>query len=375
MSAPASPPVAADRSLDGPRYGLGDPAAPAPRSPSPPGHELRDGTVRLVGIPFFGIVIPNLTGLFGPLGPSSSAYWLGYCWFVLLSGAIWQGNRFWLLRQREHFDWFDSPVRKVVALLFANVFYTAPLTVGMLVLWYRATGMAVDWNAVRVVALANVICVVFITHVYETVYLIRERESDMLAFERLERAKAQAELASLESQLDPHFLFNSLNTLAHFVDSDAPRARAFTERLADVYRHLLRNRRRELVPLADELAFAERYVELLRLRFGDGVGLAVTGEAPADALVPPLSLQVLVENAVKHNEVQPEAPLLIELRLDADALEVANARRPRRTPAPSAGVGLANLADRVVRLTGRPLVVRDEPGRFAVTVPLLEGGA
>ena len=360
-------PAPASRPLGG--AGVAEPARPGPSG------ELRDGRVRLVGIPFFGIVIPNLTGLFGPLGTSSPAYWLGYVWFVLLAFLIWQGNRYWLLRQREHYDWFDSPVRKVIALLFANVFYTAPLTVAMLVVWYRLTHRAVDWSAVQVVALANVICVVFITHVYETVYLIRERESDMLAFERLERAKVQAELQSLEAQLDPHFLFNSLNTLAHFVDTDPRRARAFTELLADVYRLLLRNRRRELVPLADELAFAERYVELLRLRFGDGVRLAVRGAAPPGALVPPMALQALLENAVKHNEVHADSPLEVEITLADGSLEVANPRRPKRVPPVSAGVGLSNLAERTLRLTGRRLEVRADPERFAVALPLLEGAA
>jgi hypothetical protein len=347
------------------------PAAAALAAPAPAERELRDGTVRLVGIPLFGIVIPNLTGLFGPLGPTSPWYWGGYVWFVLLSGAIWQGNRFWLLRQREHFDWFSTPFRKVLALLFANVFYTAPLTVGMLVAWYHATSGVVDWTAVQVVALANVICVVFITHVYETVYLIRERETDMLAFERLELAKAQAELRSLESQLDPHFLFNSLNTLTHFIDSDPQRARAFTELLADVYRHLLRNRRRELVPLADELLFAERYVELLRLRFGDAVRLAVEGTPAEGTLLPPMALQTLIENAVKHNEVSPEAPLEVTVRLLDDSLEVTNGRRPKRTAAVSGGIGLANLAERTRRLTGRELVVSDDAERFTVLLPLL----
>src|SRR5262245_41210966 len=270
--------------------------APKPENgpPKPPAEVvLNDLRIRLIGIPFFGVVIPNLTGLHGPLGPSSGTYWLGYLWFVLLSGLIWQGNRFFLVQQRRHYDWFHHPWRKITLLLFANVFYTAPLTVSWLWLWYQAAGLGpADWQVIRVVTLANVICVVFITHVYETVYLIKQREDDLLAVARLDRARAEAELAALRSQVDPHFLFNSLNTLAHLIPVDPARALEFTEGLADIYRYVLSSRQRDLAPLADELAFAQAYVGLLRLRFGDAVSLVCELEAEAGSrLVPAVSLQ------------------------------------------------------------------------------------
>lgn len=335
--------------------------------------DLRDGRVRLLGIPFFGVIVPHATGLFGPLGPRDPVYWLGYLWFVLLSFLIWHGNRYFLIRQRRHLDWFDQPVRKVIALLFASALFTAPLTVLMLVAWYRFAGFpAVDWPVVQAVTVANVVCVIFITHVYETVYLIRQREGDLLAVERLERGKAEAELQALKTQVDPHFLFNSLNTLSHFVDRDPPRARQFTDGLAEIYRYLLRHRDRELVPLADELAFAARYVELLRLRFGDAVELVVEGAAEA-ALLPPMALQVLLENAVKHNEVRSEEPLAVRVRRDGDRLEVSNPLRPKRSAQIPGGLGLANLRARAERATGRPLRVEQVAGEFRVSVPLVEG--
>jgi sensor histidine kinase YesM len=335
--------------------------------------DLRDGRVRLLGIPFFGTIIPNATGLFGHLGPRDPAYWAGYAWFVLLAYVVWQGNRWLWIRQRRHFDWFRHPARKVVALLFASVFYTAPVTVLMLWLWYRVAPLpAIDWTAIRVVAAVNVICVIFITHVYETAYLIQQRESDLLAVERLDRARAEAELQALRTQIDPHFLFNSLNTLAHFVDHDPRRARQFTERLAEIYRYLLRNRDRDLVPLADELAFAERYVELLRLRFGDALRLEVEADGRQAAMLPPMALQVLLENVVKHNEMQEASPLPVRIRRRGDRLEVANLRRPKREPARPSGLGLANLAERAQRLSGRPLEVVGEGDEFRVAVPLVE---
>ncbi len=189
---------------------------------------IDDRALRCVGIPGFGIAIPHLTGLFGPYGPRSATYWLGLLWFALLAAIIWHANRWLLFRQREYVDWFRDPLRKLLLLLVGVVFGTVPVTIGMLVLWYRFAGFgAANWAAIEVVTLTNTVCVVFVTHVYETVFLIKERESDLVRVADLERARAEAELEALRAQLDPHFLFNCLNALGHLLEEDPPRARIF----------------------------------------------------------------------------------------------------------------------------------------------------
>ena len=197
-------------------------AAPAPAP-------IDDRLLRWIGIPAFGLIIPQLTGLMGPHGPGSPPFWIGCAWFVLLAWLIWHGNRWLLFKTREHVDWFDHPLRKIALLLFGIAFGTIPVTVAMLVAWYRvAGGGAPDWSAIRVVTLVNVICVVFVTHVYETVFLIKAREDDRLAAARLERARLESELEALRAQVDPHFLFNSLNTLSYLIREDRDRAGEFT---------------------------------------------------------------------------------------------------------------------------------------------------
>ncbi|MCK6547292.1 histidine kinase [Myxococcota bacterium] len=342
----------------------------APRAPAAP---IDDRLLRAIGIPGFGLVIPPFTDLYGEHGPTDAVAWLGAAWFVLLAAIIWHTNRWLLFRTREHADWFDHPLRKIALLLFGVVFGTIPVTIGMLVAWFHVSAPAPDWRAIETVVLVNTISVVFVTHVYETVFLIKARADDRLATARLERARAEAELEAMTAQVDPHFLFNALNALGWLIREAPARAEEFTARLARLYRYILASRGRRLVLLAEELAFVDDYASLVALRFGEAVHVHLEG-LPDDRdrfLVPPISVQVLVENAVKHNTATAEAPLVITLRFEDGALVVENERRPAPEATKRLGVGLANLAERVRLTTARELRVTEAPHRFEVALPVL----
>lgn len=330
---------------------------------------IRDAVVRAVGIPTFGVAIPLAFGLYGGHGLRELVTWLGAVAFVALSWAIWQGNRWLLLRQRTTRDWLEKPARRLGTLLAGIVLYTAPLTALVLGAWERVAGVHVD---LRAVVLTNVICVVFVSHAYETVLLIKDRESDALAMARGERVRAEAELLALRRQIDPHFIFNCLNTLQHLVTTDAVRAASFVRDFAGVTRYLLSTSDEHTVTLAEELDLTERYASLLSIRFGDAFRLVVVDEgADRAATLPPTSLQQLVENAAKHNAFHAEKPLVVEIALRPGEIVVTNLRAPRED-ARVAGttLGLENLAERVRLCAARPLVIDDSPERFRVTVPL-----
>lgn len=341
----------------------------------PPEVTLDDRGARLLGIPFFALAITHLSRVLGPYTPRHALYWMGCLWFIALSAILWHANRYFLLRLRGSRDWPAHPLRKVARLLAANVLTTVPLSVLMHALWYRFAGLELEAQRIGVTTLVIVLAVAFVTHVYETVYLAGQRERDLLAAERLDRARVEAELHALKSQVDPHFLYNALHSLSYLIPRDAKRAALFAERLGEVYHYILTHREQNLVPLADELRFAEGYVELLRVRFGDAVRLRHEGGADVVGLfIPPVSLQVLLENAVKHNAVGAENPLEIRLMRQEDRISVSN-RRSGASDAPVSGVGLANLDHRYRRIVGRGLEVRDEEGMFSVTLPLVRGAA
>jgi sensor histidine kinase YesM len=342
--------------------------------PNQPDVKLNDTAMRLIGIPFFGIAIPNLTGVFGSLGIRDPLYWLGYLYFITLAFLIWQGNRYLLFRTRKRFTWFDKPIEKLVLLCMNNIFYTTPLTIAWLCTWYNLAGFsAVKWDTILIVALMNVICVLFVTHVYETVFMVKEQQNEQVRSAKLERAKAEAELAALKNQIDPHFMFNSLNTLTHLIKVDTANALEFTENLAEVYRYILSQKDQTFVLLDDELEFTHKYTDLLHLRFGKALIIKKNfdGNEGKQFLIPPTSAFVAFENAVKHNEISEKTPMHIEVDVREGQLIVSNTIRQRKTPAHSSRIGLKNLDERFKLMTGKGVYSGMEGGKFVVRMPLI----
>jgi len=334
--------------------------------------KLNDDKIRLFGIPFFGIAIPNVTGLFGNIQVSDPVYWFGYVLFIGLAAVIWQGNRYLLFRTRQRFTWFDKPIEKLILLFMNNIFYTAPVTIAVLCVWYALVGFDVKWETVTVVSLINVICVLFITHVYETVFMVKEQQNEQLKNVELQRAKAEAELAALKNQVDPHFMFNSLNTLTHLIKVAPPKALEFTENLAEVYRYILIQKDQTLVLLDDELDFTHKYTDLLHLRFGKALIIKqrFNGSAGKEFLIPPTSVFVAFENAVKHNEISERTPMFIDVDLNEGMLYIINSVRERKNVGHSSKIGLKNLDERFRLVTGKGITAARQEDKFVVQLPL-----
>jgi two-component system LytT family sensor kinase len=192
---------------------------------------------------------------------------------------------------------------------------------------------------------------------------------------QLQKTQAEAELRVLQAQLDPHFLFNNLHVLHVLIGQDAQMAEEFLHRFAGLYRYLLRHRAADFVSLAEELAFFDEYVFLLRHRFGTAYHFELTlapGLDPVGLQVVPGTVQLLLENAIKHNVGDEDDPLPIQVAADGAELRVSNLRRPKRTAAgDSTGIGLPNLRQRYQLLTGATVQVETDAQTFRVRVPLL----
>ncbi|WBX72722.1 histidine kinase [Tenacibaculum pacificus] len=181
-----------------------------------------------------------------------------------------------------------------------------------------------------------------------------------------------AKFESLKNQLDPHFLFNSLNVLVSLIGENPKQAERFTTKLSKVYRYVLEQRNKELIPLEEELKFARTYMELLQMRFEDAIEFNIpTTISNSELKIVPLSLQLLLENAVKHNVVSSTKPLEIKIFESGDFLQIQNTVHPKEVIGKSTKVGLRNIADRYGLITDKSVEIKNNNKIFTVSLPLL----
>ncbi|MHA7864583.1 2TM domain-containing protein [Flagellimonas marinaquae] len=183
---------------------------------------------------------------------------------------------------------------------------------------------------------------------------------------------ASARFDALKNQLDPHFLFNSLNVLTSLIDEDPHQAQNFTTSLSKVYRYVLEQKNKDLVTVDEELKFARTYVRLLKMRFEDSIIFDIPDQSSQpDAKIVPLSLQLLLENAVKHNVVTSSRPLHIRVFEDKGMLVVSNNLQEKQVVKKSSGVGLQNITQRYRILTDREMIINKTAEDFSVSLPML----
>ena len=177
----------------------------------------------------------------------------------------------------------------------------------------------------------------------------------------------------LKQQVNPHFLFNSLNVLDYMIQEQTPEdASRYTHKLAEVYRYMIKSEDETTVRLRDEMEFVEKYIDLLKVRFPEGLDVQV--DIPEEALshsVVPCCVQLLIENALKHNSVQPDTPLHVAVRVEDERVVVTNNRNPKLTRPASTGLGLQYIRQQYKDLSGKPVSIQEDGQRYTVSLPLL----
>ena len=222
------------------------------------------------------------------------------------------------------------------------------------------------WQRPWAIALA-VLLSIGIFHLF-----LRQRDRRLRERERMEQEKVRFQLEALRSQVDPHFLFNSFNTLMELIESDAGKAVDHVEKLSQFFRNILQVRDKELITVEEELRLLETYFSLEQHRFGKAIEMHIdVKESDREKRMVPLTLQMLVENALKHNVITAERPLAITVRSENGGLLVRNPVRKRMTPARSTGFGLESITKRYAALSDTPIRSRLTDDHFEVEVPLI----
>jgi sensor histidine kinase YesM len=224
---------------------------------------------------------------------------------------------------------------------------------------------------------ANIGC--FVMLMLSGFYLITIRRADWQLktlhqkAEQLENENNKAQLSALQNQINPHFLFNSLSIVASLAHQDANLTERYIGQLSRTFRYILAQQDCQQVTLQTELAFIESYLYLLHIRFENklDVRIDVLKNPMEQYMVAPFTLQLLLENAVQHNQMSDEVPLRVDIRQEGDELVVRNTLRPRPVRTPTTGLGLQNIVNRYALLTSRPVWAGESDGTFTVRIPLL----
>ncbi len=334
---------------------------------------LNDKWLRIIGIPAFAAI----AALF-----FYSDFWLrdhftfGQAYLIVLINTFiyWEANRRVMLFFRSRYPSFNQTGGRIIRQFLTSTFISLLICFLLSFIEDETTAWSKDlvWQDYLFNGFVVLIFVYFTLGVYESSYYFRKWRQSFTETEQLKKANLQSQFESLKNQVNPHFLFNSLNTLSSLIEDDPSKAVKFVDHLSKVYRYLLQNNEKELITLKSELDFLYTYFFLMKVRFGDGISLENhIPENYTEYLVPPLTLQILVENAVKHNVVSPSRPLTIQISVKEQSICVSNNLQLKTVSVPSNGMGLTNIAAKYRLLNQKEMVILPDESNFSVQLPLI----
>ncbi len=218
----------------------------------------------------------------------------------------------------------------------------------------------------------GLVITLIVSLVFHTIYFYKALTEKKVKEQQIVAKTETAKYESLKSQIDPHFLFNSLNVLTSLIGENPKLAERFTTKLSKVYRYVLEQKNKDLIELDEELHFAKTYMELLKMRFEDAVSFEIPEKASdSDYKILPLSLQLLLENTIKHNVVSEENPLKVIITEENGYLVVSNNFNPKISTENGTKIGLKNIIDRYHLITLKKVLIEKNTENFIVKLPLL----
>lgn len=293
---------------------------------------------------------------------------------LLFTVIDWFINRAIMISLRKKYPAFRDDAKRIT-LFFLGVVCTVILVdfTGTSLLSLIPGVSALDYQARLKVLVSIVFITIMIMAIYEAIYYNIRLKKSVREEEQSKQIIIQAQLDALQNQAQPHFFFNTLNTLRDIIDQNSKEdAKEFVDKLSDIYRFLLEAGNDNLIPLKNELRFAKAYIHIQSERFGDNLKLNWDiNEASLEAMIVPMSLQLLLENAIKHNVISKAKPLMINVSARDNQLVVGNKIAPKSTQLPSTKVGLANIEKRYTLISDTSIEIKNDGNRFTVSLPLL----
>jgi len=337
---------------------------------------LNDKWFRLVGIPLGALMGHIIFYNRNITGDERFGFWTIYFISLIETVIVWESIRFVILYFRKRFPGLDQTRKRITGMLIASVLLT--FVIRTLNIWfYDKTllwGYRFPLEGYLHGVFVAVLLVIIIGGIYEGIYYFSMWHRTSLEAESLKKLHLETQLDSLKTQINPHFLFNNFGSLASLITEDQQKAVEFVEELSSVYRYLLKANEKTVTTLDEELKFIHSYYQLVKKRFANGI--VIVQEIDPAALqsgIPPLTLQLLVENAIKHNAVLPDKPLGITIStIGSDTLSIVNNIQKKSSPVESGKLGLKNITNKYKLLRQPDVKIEQTEKYFKVTVPLIK---
>ena len=295
--------------------------------------------------------------------------------FLLITFFVWDGNRI-ILQLAKNFFTKQSPVKFLIIFFLTGILISSVLSV-LTVLFINAAFSKISFHELKMplkLAFTYGTRINLFLHILNAVlFYIDQYKNKQLEAEELKRISSQAQLEAIKNQVNPHFLFNNLNVLSALIIQESPDANKFIEEFSKVYRYVLESGHQELISLQSELGYINPYIFLLQKRFPESIFINVN--IPEKFLcydIVPVALQMLVENAIKHNIASRQKPLQINLSVNNNMLVVTNNLQARPAADFSTHIGLENISKRYEIVTGKKIEIEKTSEYFMVSLPLIQ---
>ncbi|GHN03270.1 hypothetical protein WSM22_47590 [Cytophagales bacterium WSM2-2] len=300
---------------------------------------------------------------------SSYTYVTGGAFSSIIWISLWLGNAKVAELMSRFFSWTEEPLKRLIFGIIATLVYTLGTIYVLTVAFNWVTGFNAKFTQDMVIV-SVIITLAISSFMHGREFLLNWKHAALDA-EVSKKESAIARYESLKNQINPHFLFNSFNALTNLVYEDQDKAAKFIKQLSEVYRYVLDTREKDLVSLQEELRFAHSYLFLQQIRFGNNLKVTVQSEN-MEGKIAPLALQLLLENAIKHNIISSDDPLTIDVYAKDGYICVENnLQRKTMISESSSGLGLDNIRSRYKFLTDKEVYISDSNGKFAVKLPII----
>lgn len=321
-------------------------------------------------------VIGNIVAFFmNPYFLKTPILLLYNCAYSILIGfPIMKGNELVLVYISKKIEWKDSPLKKFFVSLFAMIVVSSGIAITLHYLVMLITGkgfMFAFSDSALDVLLFQVLILVYVFTLFTGIEFFKMWKQGLLKQEALQRKAVELQLEAIKNQVNPHFLFNSLNSLSSLVYIDQDQAVEFIEKLSNIYRYVLEQKNKKTIEWKYEKQFLENYLQLMKVRFADNLNYEIHVNEDDIFKVVPLAAQILIENAIKHNSISDEKPLYIELYREEGYLVIRNNLQPKKILEISHNIGLENINSQYELLTKKSVIKSDEDGFFTVKLPVI----